>query len=139
MFIVLLKTLLYTEWAEIFVSQKKCTRAFKFKPNDLIKNNSYFQVRTLLHVTTALHRMANGLVKTQEELAAAAVAPGEPRVGEGEKKESKSESEEKKLKKGKRKRKKRTSDKTATAADANISEVAHSLVINCLTFASLNH
>ena len=100
----------------------------------------YLQVRTLLHVTTALHRMANGLVKTQEELAAAAAVPGEPRVGEEEeKKDFKSDSDEKKQKKGKRRRKKRTSDKTATAAEANISEGAHSFVINCMTFASLNH
>ena len=90
-------------------------------------------------MTTALHRMANGLVKTQEELAAASAVPGEPMGKEEEKKDSKSESDEKKQKKGKRRRKKRTSDKTATAADANISEGAHSFVINCMTFASLNH
>ena len=60
-------------------------------------------------MTTALHQMANGLVKTQEELAAAAAVQGEPRVGEEEKKESKIESDEKKQKKGKRRRMKKTS------------------------------
>ena len=88
-------------------------------------------------MTTALHRMANGLVKTQEELAAAASAmPGEP-MGkeEEEERESKMDSDEKKQKKGKRRRKKKTSDKTATAADANISEGEHSLIILCFMFA----